>query len=69
MVHHHRACWESATNIDGTWDAWQLWFELHQEMSSASQVQEQPWGFKQCGTSRRPEGTLQIHARKKAIFA
>ena len=69
LVQGSMLCWESATNIDGTWDAWQLWFELHQKMSYVSQLQAPPWGFKQCGTSRRPEGTLQIHARKKATFA
>ena len=61
-------CWESASNIDGTWDAWQLWFELHKKMSYLSQLQVLPWGFRQCSTSRRPEGTLQIHAIKKAFF-
>ena len=68
LVQGSMQCWESATNIDGTWDAWQLWFELHKKMSYLSQLQVLPWGFRQCSTSRRPEGTLQIHAIKKAFF-
>ena len=60
--------WESASNIDGTWDAWQLWFELHQKMRYVSQLQVLPWGFIQYGTSRRSERTLQTHARKKATL-
>ena len=69
LVQGSMKCWESATNIDGTWDAWQLWFELHQKMRYVSQLQVLPWGFIQYGTSRRPDCTLQIHARKKVIFA
>ena len=68
LVQGSMQCWESATNIDGTWDAWQLWFELHKKMSYLSQLQVLPWGFRQCSTSRRPKGTLQIHAIKKAFF-
>ena len=69
LVQGSMQCWESATNIDGTWDAWQLWFELHQKMRYVSQRQVLPWGFIQYGTSRWPEGSLQINARKKASYA
>ena len=69
LVQGSMQCWESAANIDGAWDVWQLWFELHQKMRYVSQLQVLPWGFIQYGTSRWPEGLLQIHARKKASFA
>ena len=68
LVQGSMQCWESATNIDGTWDAWQLWFELHQKMGYVSQLQVLPRGFIQYGTSRRSERTLQTHARKKATL-
>ena len=68
LVQGSMQCWESATNIDGTWDAWQLWFELHQRMGYVSQLQALPRGFIQYGTSRRSERTLQTHARKKATL-
>ena len=69
LVQGSMQCWESATNIDGTWDAWQLWFELHQKMGYVSQLQVLPQGFIQYGTSRLSQCTLQIHARKKATLA
>ena len=68
LVQGSMQCWESATNIDGTWDAWQPWFELHQRMGYVSQLQALPQGFIQYGTSRRSERTLQTHARKKATL-
>ena len=68
LVQGSMQCWESATNIDGTWDAWQLWFELHQRMGYVSQLQALPRGFIQDGTSRRSERTLQTHARKEATL-
>ena len=69
LVQGSMQCWESAANIDGAWDVWQLWFELHQKMGYVSQLQALPRGFIQYGTSRRSECTLHIHARKKATLA
>ena len=61
-------CLENASDSDDTSHAQQLWIELHQKMSYMSLLQALPWGFIQCGTSRGPEGTLQIRPEKKTVF-
>ena len=62
-------CWENASDSDDTSHAQQLWFELRQKMSYVSLLQALPWGFIQCGTSRGPEGSLQICREKRVVFA
>ena len=69
LVQESMRCWETAGDIDDTSHAQQLWFELRQKMSYVSLLQALPWGFIQCGTSRGPEGTLQICREKRVVFA
>ena len=69
LVQESMHCWETAGDIDDTSHAQQLWFELRHKMSCVSLLQALPWGFIQCGTSRGPEGTLQICREKRVVFA
>ena len=39
--------------------------QLRQKMAYVSQLQSLPWGFVHCGTRRKPESILQVHAKKK----
>ena len=68
LVQGSMHCWETAGDIDDTSHALQLWFELRQKITYVSLLQALPWGFIQCGTSRGPDGTLQICREKRVVF-
>ena len=42
--------------------------QLRQKMAYVSQLQSLPWGFVHCGTRRKPESILQVHAKKKTTI-
>eukprot|EP00747_Dinoflagellata_sp_TGD_P136692 gnl/TRDRNA2_/TRDRNA2_175586_c2_seq11.p1 gnl/TRDRNA2_/TRDRNA2_175586_c2~~gnl/TRDRNA2_/TRDRNA2_175586_c2_seq11.p1 ORF type:complete len:227 (+),score=41.94 gnl/TRDRNA2_/TRDRNA2_175586_c2_seq11:49-729(+) len=59
--------YENGVGGEGVTDARQLWLKLHQETAYKPQLQALPWAFVQSRTQAEQEGSLQLHAEKKAL--